>query len=393
MEYNISFYQSIKKPTESIYELMTIKKPISIFLSILLMAMVSCRSDEEVGKPIDETVAFYFPHPNETWETFDFSSVCWNEDSLQPLHNLAVKSDSRAVLLLRKGRIVYENYAGSNLVGGGSFGKDSNWYWASAGKVLLAFAIGIAEADGLINIDDPIGDYLGAGWSSMNAERELAISTRHLLSMVSGLEDEVKNINSTQPADLRFREVPEQRWAYHNGAYNLIQRILDVVSGSSFEEYVATQIFQPLNMNARWLPLQENTVCFSSARDMAKFGMMMQAGARWNDMYFNINDSYFQQMISSSQDLNPNYGYLWWLNEADQFKLPQVNFTFNGHPVTNGPRDLKMALGLNGQILMYSEEMDFVFVRMGEMNNDPISIELVNRFMDAITESIACELY
>ena len=62
----------------------------------------------------------------------------------------------------------------------------SLWYWASAGKTLTSTVSGIAQEEGLININNKVSDYLGTGWTSESLDKENLITCKNLLSMNSG---------------------------------------------------------------------------------------------------------------------------------------------------------------------------------------------------------------
>lgn len=90
------------------------------------------------------------------------------------------------------------------------------WYWASAGKVVTGSLIGQAAAEGVLSLDDPASDYLGTGWTAC-AEEEDAITVCKLLTMTSGQDDGVANLDCTLPDGLDCLSIPGTRWAYLNG--------------------------------------------------------------------------------------------------------------------------------------------------------------------------------
>ena len=69
----------------------------------------------------------------------------------------------------------------------------SSWQWNSAGKTLVATTTGIAQQEGLLNINNKVSEYLGTGWTSEPLAKENLITSRHLLTMTSGNDDE-KNL-------------------------------------------------------------------------------------------------------------------------------------------------------------------------------------------------------
>ncbi|HEX2535137.1 MAG TPA: serine hydrolase domain-containing protein, partial [Chitinophagaceae bacterium] len=65
---------------------------------------------------------------------------------------------TKAFIILKNGRMVKERYFGT-------FTADSLWFWASAGKTLTAFVVGVAQQEGKLDIDDKTSKYLGTGWT------------------------------------------------------------------------------------------------------------------------------------------------------------------------------------------------------------------------------------
>jgi len=121
-------------------------------------------------------------------------------------------------------------------------------------------------------------------------------------------------------------------------------------------------------MNGLYVTLGYNKVFFSKARSMARFGLLVLNNGNWDGNQIMTDQPYFDQMVNSSQSLNPAYGYLWWLNGKDQFMLPQTQFVFDGLLLPDAPPDMIVAAGKNGQLLNIVPSQGLVVVRMG---NEP----------------------
>lgn len=85
-------------------------------------------------------------------------SLGWCRDKVAPLYSFLETRNSKAFIVLKDGKIVIEKYFGK-------FTKDSLWYWASAGKTLTSFAVGLGQEDGYLKITDTSSKYLGKGWT------------------------------------------------------------------------------------------------------------------------------------------------------------------------------------------------------------------------------------
>ena len=107
----------------------------------------------------------YFPPNTGTWETTSPQSLGWCDANIDSLYNYLNQKNTKAFIILKDGKIVLEKYFGN-------FTQDSIWYWASAGKTLTAFTVGLAQQDGLLKLSDASSKYLGTGWSSLSSARE-----------------------------------------------------------------------------------------------------------------------------------------------------------------------------------------------------------------------------
>ena len=87
------------------------------------------------------------------------------------------------------------------------FDKNTQWYWASAGKSLTATLVGIAQTEGKLNIEKPTAAYLGAGWTSMSTEKEQLITVKNQLTMTTGLEFIGTDLNYPSPLALHIKKM------------------------------------------------------------------------------------------------------------------------------------------------------------------------------------------
>jgi hypothetical protein len=120
-----------------------------------------------------------------------------------------------------------------------------------------------------------------------------------------------------------------------------------------------------------FIPSGDNNVMFSTARAMARFGLMILNRGVWNQDTIMHDMNYFDAMLNSSQSLNPSYGYLWWLNGKSSFMLPGLQSSFPGSFLPNAPNDLVSGIGKYCQYVNVVPSMNLVLVRMG---NDPNGI-------------------
>ena len=323
-------------------------------LPILLLLFSNCSSDSEEER-------MYFP-PNDgssTWETKSIAALGWNQTAVQPLLDYLEEKNTKSFIVLVNGRIVMENYFNGHT-------STTPWYWASAGKTLTATVTGIAQDEGLLNINNKVSDYLGTGWTSAPLAKENLITCKNLLSMNSGLNDALGD--DVSPGNLQYVADAGNRWAYHN-VYVKLQDVVAEASGQSWSNYFNTKLRDRIGMTGgSWINLDNLSVYWSTTRNMARFGLLALNQGKWNGTTI-VNQNYFNQATTPSQNINQAYGYLWWLNGKSSYHLPQSQFQFNGSLVPNAPSDMYAALGKNDQKIYVVPSKKMVIIRMGEVAN------------------------
>jgi CubicO group peptidase (beta-lactamase class C family) len=318
----------------------------------------SCQKDKggTYVNPVPETM--YFPSiTNGIWETKTVSSLGWNESAIQPLKDFLVQKNTKSFIILINGRIVMEEYFNGHT-------PTTTWQWNSAGKTISTIATGIAQQEGLLNINNRVSEYLGTGWTKEPLAKENLIIVRHLLNMTSGINDSsdlVITPNLTYMADAGTR------WSYHN----VFQKLMDVVaaaSGQTFETYFNTKLKGKIGMDGFWNNGIIYKIYNSNSRSMARFGLLALNKGKWNNEQV-INETYFNESVSTSQNINPAYGYLWWLNGKTSYMIPGGQAVYPGALVPNAPADMFAAMGAADQRIYVVPSKNMVVIRMGEASD------------------------
>ncbi|MEM7163495.1 MAG: serine hydrolase [Bacteroidota bacterium] len=329
----------------------------------------------------------YFPPVfGDDWESIDPAELNWCPDSLLALEAFLDEQNTKAFIVLKDGRIALEWYFDE-------FEQDSLWYWASAGKSLTAFMVGLAQEDGFLDIASPSSEYLGgAGWTSAGLTEESQITIWHQLTMTSGLDDGVANPDCWESSCLQYLSNAGTRWAYHNAPYTLLDSVISTATNQSLNGYIFNRLSLSTGIFGAFVPIEYNNVFFSTARVMARFGLLNLANGNWDGEAIMSDANYFSQMTSSSQDLNKSYGFLWWLNGQGEHMIPQTQFVFNGDLIPSAPSDLYAAMGLNEQRTYVIPSQNLVVVRMGESTGS--GLLALSSFDDQLwgrISNLACE--
>lgn len=331
-------------------------KKITIATLAVILCCIGCKKEND--QPSNSNEAFYFPPKGTTqWETKSMADLGWHQDALQPLKDYLTEKHSKSFMILVNGRIVVEEYFNGHSM-------DATWEWNSAGKTLVSSAIGIAQQEGLLNINNKVSDYLGVGWSKESLDKENLITVKHLLSMTSGLNDES---NLVIRANLTYLADAGSRWSYSN----VFQLLIDIVAATSkqdFEPYFNSKLKDKIGMDGFWNFGTIFTIYHSTTRGMARFGLLALNKGKWGDEQI-LNPSYFNTAISSSQTINPSYGYLWWLNGKSSYMVPGGQTVYQGALVPNAPSDMYAAMGANDQRIYVIPSRNMVIVRMGDASD------------------------
>ncbi|OOV20715.1 serine hydrolase [Flavobacterium sp. LM4] len=325
---------------------------------LILLFFVNC-SKEDNTTDTPTTQSMYFPPlSGNAWETQSISDLKWNQNAVQPLLDYLELKNSKSFIILVNGRIVLENYFNDH-------SATKNWYWASAGKTLTSTVTGIAQQEGILNINNKVSEYLGTGWTSETLAKENLITCKHLLTMTSGLDDSTDDV---EPADLIYKADAGTRWAYHN-VYVKLQDAAAAASKQNWSTYFNAKLRDKIGMDGTWVKIDVNSVYTSTTRSMARFGLLMLNKGKWENNTI-LNEAYFNEATTTSQNINLAYGYLWWLNGKANYHLPQSPLTFQGSIIPTAPSDMFMALGKNDQKIYVIPSKKMVVIRMGDAADD-----------------------
>jgi CubicO group peptidase (beta-lactamase class C family) len=166
-----------------------------------------------------------------------------------------------AAVIGRDGRLVGELYAGS---AGPERSVESNSLFclASITKPLTACAAMSLLQDGLLALDEPLGDYL----PELAPEDGARMTLRGLLTHTSGFPldlgpEEQERIGLTPSFEQivgqygRIRPIvpPGRQVRYSNVNYGLLAQLTERLSGRPFREFLRQRVLEPLGLENVWL--------------------------------------------------------------------------------------------------------------------------------------------
>ena len=234
---------------------------------------------------------------------------------------------------------------------------------ASGQKSVVAVLVAIGVERGLLRLDDPVSRHLGSGWSQAAPEEEIAITVWHLLTMTSGLGD-----------DLSYVAPPGTRWWYSLGpTWHQLKPLLEAASGQNLQDLTDDWLAGPLGMDeSTWIDRPGMTyldgrpfeALLTSARDLARLGSMVLSNGTVAGREV-LGAESLTQLVTPSQDLNRAYGLLWWLNGQRPHLRPMADEPIDNILIPDAPVDTVAALGAMGQFCLVAPSRDAVVVRLG----------------------------
>ena len=316
-----------------------------------------------------------------------------------------------SMLILRHGKLIYENYfAGEDeVVGKGYAGYvnhtiDDLHDCRSVSKSFTSACIGIALKQGLIkSIDEPIFPYFKEYAKYFDAAKR-KITIRHLLTMTSGLKwdentpyldpknSEIQMDGSDDPVQFilsrKLTSVPGTTWNYSGGSATLLGEILRKATGERLDQFARKYLFAPLGIKKyTWEPMLKDKDMTAAAwglrlrsRDLAKFGLLYMNDGKWGNTQ--VLDTDWVKQSLSAQVLRPSespkivrgYGFQFWTDPFIQTRY-KTNIPF--------------ANGNGGQVIVFWRSMDILLVFTGgNYNRNDRARDVYEAFTNYIVPSV-----
>jgi CubicO group peptidase (beta-lactamase class C family) len=163
--------------------------------------------------------------------------------------------------------LALEAFGLADIQGQRSMRKDSVFWIASMTKPITAMGVMMLVEEKKLNLDDPIEKYLPVfkGQKLLQAKTLVSpkrpITIRDLLTHTSGLAG-ASPTAANQPVDTLPLEKmvefyaqqplvsePGTKWAYSNNGMNTLGRLIEVISGQSYADFLQARFFTPLGMS------------------------------------------------------------------------------------------------------------------------------------------------
>jgi CubicO group peptidase (beta-lactamase class C family) len=160
-----------------------------------------------------------------------------------------------AIGILQDGHIDVEVAGFANLQGKRPVTPNTLFQIGSITKVFTATLVQQLVEEGLLDLDEPVKTYL-PDFTLADKDAETTITLRHLLSHTSGIEgdyfedlglgDEALATAVSRLDTLKQWNAPGELFAYCNSGFYLTGRIIEVVTGKTYEEALQEKLLTPL---------------------------------------------------------------------------------------------------------------------------------------------------
>jgi len=172
----------------------------------------------------------------------------------------------------KSGKVHYKNLLGYADVEAKKPIREDNVFWiASMTKMFAGASIMMLADEGKVSLDDPVTKFITQLGKWMVVEEKdqshvllkplvRPVTVRHVLSHTSGLtgSSELQQVTGSDSTPLKARALssvtgplqwqPGDKYQYGNQGMNIAARIVEIVSGMPYEEFLQQRFFDPLGM-------------------------------------------------------------------------------------------------------------------------------------------------
>lgn len=308
-------------------------------------------------------------YPGDEWIVLDSpQDLGWSPEKLAEARAYSETIDTAAVMVIQHGVVVYQ------------WGETERRYRChSMRKSILSSMFGMYVGDGTIDLSATLAD-LDIDDKQGLTDLEKTATVTDLLTARSSIYHpasyEPSSMKTNRPE--RGSRKPGEGFFYNNWDFNALCTIYEQQTNTKIFEDFERRLANPLQMqdfclrDGRYL-YEDSSVhpaytFLLTARDLARFGLMMARGGRWGDTQITpeawVEES--TQGYSQSEFWN-GFGYMWWTNNpggGDEV------FGVKAEPGSFG------AAGSNGHHIVVMPKSDIVIVHR-------VNTTLGNRSVDS----------
>jgi CubicO group peptidase (beta-lactamase class C family) len=317
--------------------------------------------------------------PTQAWPeaplTGDAGEIEAAADQLFSFEGRSRHPDTRALLVIHRGAVVYERYADE-------FGPDSRFRsWSAAKSVTQALA-GRLVHQGRLGLDEPAPV---PEWQNANDPRRV-LTLRHLLNMTTGLDNADGNADTDGfvanllfgregrdsgglAARARLIHEPGTHWAYSTASSQIVSRLLarEVGGGRAGTlAFVEEALSTPLGLDSLVIEFDASGTplgggfAWMSARDWARIGLLYLRDGLWEGQRLLPAGWVDFSRTRAPAPNNKGFAAHFWIGgEAAEGQPPPFDASLGTFQMS----------GNAGQFVVMFPSRDLIVVRLGEAHS------------------------
>jgi CubicO group peptidase (beta-lactamase class C family) len=210
----------------------------------------------------------------------------------------------------------------------------------SVSKSFTASAIGLAEAESLLSISEPVLEFFPGLARGRLQSGASSLTLEHLLTMATGHAEDTMAIMRALPGRdwvEVFFDVPlvypaGTHFLYNSGASFVLSAALQARAGVTLDEYVRSRLLEPLGIRAPAWAASPHGISLGASglrlltEDLAKFGLLYLQGGRFGGSQVLPEDWVARATAlhvatrSEAADWAQGYGYQFWRSTHDSYR-------------------------------------------------------------------------
>ena len=237
-------------------------------------------------------------------------------------------------MLVRHGRVVAEGWWAPYAAG------DLHVMY-SVSKSITATAVGLAQQEGLLSLNDLVLAHFPELAPEKPAEQMKNMRIRDLLRMSSGHQNDMNQVIKASKDGAWIKAFlatnvenkPGTRWVYNSACSYMLAAIVQKVSKQTLEEYLRPRLFEPLGIlppiwgkSPEGVNLGDGGITLRT-EDLAKFGQLYLQQGVWSGKRL-LSERWVEEATSlqTSTGGNPDsnwdagYGYQFWRNKSTGYR-------------------------------------------------------------------------
>ncbi len=302
------------------------RSPIAV--SVVFIALAMCGCDMTIPPlwcmnhdyPRTQTPA---PFPGSEWQQVDdVGNFGWDAGKLDDAYAFFDEYDMASLMIVDDGRLI-----------GARGCTTDRWYVASIRKSFMSATYGKYVDAGEIDLSASLADLGIEENNTTLTPQQQAATVGHVLVSSTGVC--LAAAASGQRDCTLGQEVPPgQKFEYNNWDFNVADTIFSKSTGRDFYDAFAEDLAYPIAMedfdgerdrSPQQIAESQHRAYHvdMSARDMARFGLLILRGGMWNGQRVIpaswVETSTRTHLPTTLEKTPGGYGYYWWIHDGQQF--------------------------------------------------------------------------